>query len=112
MTDEPTTDKPTPRKNNPAYHVFRLTSGDPPVSTTTRPHWEQLTPAPIQAASRKMAVELALARAAASDKARSDSEEASRTATARAKGPFLVVPEKECWIKSKTSETKTVEVWS
>jgi hypothetical protein len=114
MTDDPQTpfDKPA-RKNNPTYHVFRLTSGDPPVSPTTTPRWarwEQLTKEPIRAASRKMAVEVALTREPSAPAAGPDHKLAEEKA--RQKGPFLVVPEKECWIKSRTTKTETTEVWS
>lgn len=85
------------RKQNPTYHVFLSKGATSPTGATPRPQWDQLTGEddPVQAVSRKEAVEKVLA-------ALGKPEET---------GPFLVVPANECWVKGKRTETKKVQVW-
>lgn len=95
---DPESNRP-PRKNNPAYHVFMHVLGQPDApGGKPATHWHQLTPEkePVSAGSRKQAVEQVL-----SDIGKLDE-----------KGPFLVVPVKECWVKTKRTETTKTEVWS
>lgn len=99
MTEPPAAPNAKPaRTRAPVYLVFMLSGkgGQDPPEAEQANLWVQLTKSPIAAASRQQAVEKILAAKGKPDE----------------KGPFLVIPAKEFWQKSKRTETQKREVWS